>query len=188
MGKGKNMAGQRAPVREPIRGQDAKLGVNEFRSRSGEILKFRPSGGGQFDIPEDLKEDGWSYQWQAQTIYGEPSNDLAQMYANGWRYVTSDSRVGKFFCVPGENADCILRGGLVLMERPEELTEMYIEETNKLTRMQYENLMDKSSDLVVPEGFESKGKVTSRERALAKASRVVKALEGDDNSGIPDED
>jgi hypothetical protein len=178
----------RTALREPLRGAAPMLNPGEFRSRSGEILKFRPTGGGQFDIPEDLKEEGWSYQWQARTVYGDPTNsDLSQMYANGWRYVTPDSRVGQFFCVPGENVDCIERGGLVLMERPQELTDMYVEETNKLTRLQYENLMDKSNDLQVPEGFENKGKKTSRERVLAPASKVNAALEADDN-GTPIEE
>jgi len=181
------MAGVRAPVRESIRDAVPELEKGEVRGRNGEILKFRSTNGDQFDIPEDLIEDGWTYQWQAQTCYGEPSNDLAQMYANGWRYVTSDSRVGKFFLVPGEKAECIVRGGLVLMERPAELTEMYIEEINKKTRLQYEGLMDKSSDLVVPNGFDSRGKEVKRERELVKASKLNKVLSELD-SDIPDED
>ena len=181
------MAVAKSTVREPLRGSDTALKSGEVRGRNGEILKFRSTNGDQFDIPEDLKEEGWTYQWQAQTCYGEPSNDLGQMYANGWRYVTSDSRVGKFFLVPGEIADCIIRGGLVLMERPATLTEMYIEETNKKTRLQYEGLMDKSSDLVCPSGFDSRGKEVKRERELVKASKLNKAL-ADLDSDVPDED
>jgi hypothetical protein len=181
------MAVAKAAVREPLRGAPPELKVGEVRGRNGEILRFRSTGGDQYDIPEDLKEDGWTYQWQAQTVYNEPSNDLSQMYANGWRYVTSESRVGQFFLLPGENANCIVRGGLVLMERPAELTAMYIEETKQKTRLQYDSLMDKSSDLVVPDGFDSRGKDVSRERKLVKASKAVKDLV-DADAGIPDEE
>lgn len=155
-------------IREPMR--DIPLKSGEFRGRNGEILRFRPTTGDQFEIPEELKETGWSYQWQAYTIYGEPSKDLAMMYANNWRYVPINSPIGKYFCIPGETGDCIIRGGQVLMERPQELTDMYIEETNEKTRLQYESLQGKSSDLVVPSGFESGGKVVNRERALARQS------------------
>jgi hypothetical protein len=173
-------------AREPLRGSET-LKPGQFRTRSGEILTFRSTDGSQFDIPEDLKEEGWTYQWQAHTVYNEPSNDLSQMYANGWRYVTSDSRVGKFFLLPGENADCIIRGGLVLMERPEELTRMYVEETNAKTRFQYQTLMDASSDLVVPAGFDNRGKEVRRERKLVKPSKIAKEYV-DADGGIPDED
>jgi len=158
-----------------------------FRARNGEILKFRSSDGSMFDIPEELMEDGWTYQWCVETVLGEPSTDLAQMYANNWRYVTSDSRVGQFFLLPGESADCIRRGGQVLMERPAELTAMYIEETNQKTRLQYEGLMDKSSDLVVPEGFDNRGKKVKREQLLVKGRQTVKELL-DAEDGIPDEE
>jgi hypothetical protein len=169
--------------------EEKKLTPGSFRARNGEILKFRSSDASQLDIPEDLKEPGWSYQWQAHTVYGAPSQDLAQMYANGWRFVTNDSRVGEFFVLPGETGDCIIRGGLVLMERPDELTEMYREETNAKTRLQYASLMDKSSDLAVPEGFESPGKRVSRERTLAEASAARALFEATAGSdGIPDED
>ena len=181
------MAVAKAAAREPLRGNEPKLKAGEVRGRNGEILRFRSTGGDQFDIPEDLLEDGWTYQWQAQTVYNEASNDLAQMYANGWRYVTSESRVGQFFLLPGENANCIVRGGLVLMERPAELTALYVEETRQRTRVQYDGLMDKSSDLAVPDGFDNRGKDVSRERKLVKASKAVKEL-ADISSDIPDED
>jgi hypothetical protein len=181
------MASAKTAVRAPVREKEKDLKPGEFRSRSGEILRFRPTGGNQFDIPEDLMEEGYTYQWQAQSIYNEPSNDLAQMYANGWRYVTSDSRVGQFFLLPNENADCIVRGGLVLMERPAELTDLYVAETDRLTRLQYEGLMNKSSDLSVPDSFENKGKDVSRERRLVRASKVADELV-DAGFGIPDEE
>jgi hypothetical protein len=179
------MAVAKTSAKEALRGDDAPLPRGKFRTRSGEILSFRSTDGSQYDIPEDLKEDGWTYQWQAHTVYNEPSNDLSQMYANGWRYVTSKSRVGQFFLLPGENVDCIVRGGLVLMERPAELTAMYIEETDAKTRFQYQTLMDKSSDLVVPDGFDRRGKQVKRERRLVRASKVAEELAED---GIPDED
>ena len=158
-----------------------------FRSRSGEILRFRPTDGSMLDVPEDLKENGWTYQWCVETVWGEPSTDLIQMYSNGFRPVPADSRIGHFFLPPGVSTDCIRVGGQILMERQEGLTAMYIEETNQKTRLQYEGLMDKSSDLVVPDGFNNRGKEVKRVRKLVKASAVVKDLV-DAEDGIPDEE
>ena len=183
------MAIARAAVRDPIR-KEVSLRPGEFRGRNGEVLRFRSNGGDQFDIPEDLKEEGWTYQWCTATCYGEASNDLSTMYANGWRYVTPDSRVGKFFTVPGENADHILRGGLVLMERPHELTEMYLEETAEKTRFQYATLMDKSSDMPVPDGFDNRGKRVTREVAQVRSRDLPDDLRSGPASTfeLPDEE
>lgn len=168
-------------VREPVRADvraDPRSTPGEFRGRNGEILRFRSSGTEALEIPEDLKEDGWTYQWQAVTVYGEPSHDLAQMYAHGWRYVTADSRVGQYFVLPGENANQVERGGLVLMERPKQLTQMYINETNERTAAQYAQLMDKSADIALPSGFDNRGKSVRRDRELVSS----------DDTSIPDED
>lgn len=165
----------REPARQPVREApraNLRPGPDEFVGRNGEILRFRPSGSAHLDIPEDLKEPGWSYQWQAVTVYGEPSHDLAEMYARGWRYVPVNSAVGQYFVVPGEGADHVLRGGLVLMERPDTLTQMYIDETNELTNEQYVQLMGKSSDLVVPQGFDNHGKSVRRERELVSSDDI----------------
>jgi|SRR5208282_5009919 len=185
--KGSIEAIDKAEENRTSRFTDRSDGAGKFRARNGEILTFRPSNGTQFDIPEDLKEDGWTYQWQTQTVFNEPSTDLSQMYANGWRYVTSDSRVGRFFLLPGEMADCIVRGGLVLMERPAELTEMYLEETNKETRRQYDDLMNKSSDLVVPEGFDNRGKEVHRKRKLMNQKQAMEEL-ANPVSELPDDE
>jgi hypothetical protein len=180
----------RDEVRAPVR--EGGLRRGEFRGRNGEVLRFRSTGSNQFDIPEDLKDPNWSYQWQTFSVYGEPSNDLSMMYANGWRYVPVDSTIGKYFCPAGENVDYILRGGLVLMERPAELTELYVEETNERTRLQYESLQGKSFDLQVPDGFDNRGKQVRRERALARASDLTDTglvpMMHHASDDIPDED
>ena len=93
------MAAPRAKeaVRNPVRAEarpDPRSAPNTFKGRNGELLSFRSSEVGHLDIPEDLKEEGWSYQWQTVTVFGEPSHDIAEMYSRSWRYVTADSRVG----------------------------------------------------------------------------------------------
>ncbi len=177
------MAAPRAKeaVRNPVRAEarpDPRSAPNTFKGRNGELLSFRSSEVGHLDIPEDLKEEGWSYQWQTVTVFGEPSHDIAEMYSRGWRYVTADSRVGQYFIAPGESTQRVERGGLVLMERPAQLTQMYINETNARTAEQFGQLTDKSSDLVVPDGFLNKGKIVRREREVVSS----------DDIDIPDED
>jgi hypothetical protein len=190
MAVSQNRGTVRAPAREPARETDLKPG--EFRGRNGKILKFRPSNGNQYDIPEELKEPGWTYQWQAYTVYGQADVNLSTLLGHGWEFVPVDSPLGQYFCVPGEDANCIIRGGLVLTERPEAMTKMYKDETDSITRMQYESMMSKSSDIELPSGFKNGGKTVEVERASLRQKDLAKmglsTGKNGDLEGIPDED
>jgi hypothetical protein len=126
---------------------------SEFRNRKGEIIKFRPSATNSFEIPEHLQENGWSYQWQAHTVYGEPSEHLVEMLQNHWEFVSPDSDIGRYFNIPGNKSECIVVRGLVLMERDARLTARYKQEARERTEAQYRDMMGKSTDISMPVGF-----------------------------------
>ncbi len=113
---------QRSEVRESIR--------PEIRGRDGQILTRRPTGtsANQFHVPESLMEAGWSMQWVRAECLGkaDPANITDHM-ENGWTPVPA-SRKGfsEFFRTGG--AEHIEREGLILMERPVQLTEQALAE------------------------------------------------------------
>ena len=105
-------------AREPSRSDGVVTG------RNGEILSRKRLDDGKdiFDIPEDLKEPGWDYQWCAVSIVGNTEILLDQnlMFAeNGWRPVPSDRWPGRF--MQAGHKGPIIRGSQMLMERPKAL-------------------------------------------------------------------
>ena len=108
----------RDPSREPARSDGVIYG------RDGEVLsRKRTEVGDIFAIPQELKDDGWDYQWAAVAVAGnqEVLIDQNLMFAeNGWRPVPCDRWPGRF--MPHGHKGPIIRGQQMLMERPMELT------------------------------------------------------------------
>jgi hypothetical protein len=154
---------QQLPNRQLSGRDDAHAGLKpgKARGRNGEILSRNKDLDDPRNVPEHLKEDGWTYQWNRCECFGKPDpQEINRMMNNGWRYVKPDSKLGRIYGVTG--ADFIEIGGLVLMERPKSLTDEAIEEDMEKTGRQYAELMSKSSDLVVPDGFEASSKIVKR--------------------------
>ena len=114
----------RRPVRAPIREGEIKLRPGEYAGRNGEILKRSPvKAGNKFDIPDDIKEPGWSYQWIRHTIYNSTEySELPTMKRAGWREVPPDGLRGYFREQTPEGQNYIADEGLILVERPEGMT------------------------------------------------------------------
>lgn len=106
--------------REPVR-QAARNGV--VVGRNGEVLtRKRTSTGDIFDIPANLIEPGWEFQWCAVTVVGNSEILMDQnlmMAENGWRAVPAERFPGRF--MPEGHKGSIIRGGQMLMERPKTL-------------------------------------------------------------------
>jgi len=108
-------SGGREPTREALRD-----GV--VVGRDGEILtRKRTTTGDIFDVPRELIEFGWEYQWNAVTVVGNSEVLIDQnlmMSENGWRPVPADRPgfIGRFTAVGQKGS--IIRGGQRLDERP----------------------------------------------------------------------
>jgi hypothetical protein len=138
----------RSPARAELRAKGQVFG------RDGEILARNKNFEETYSIPDHLKEKGWSYQWNRMTYYGKDDvPEMTRMMDNGWRYVKPDSDIGKSYGMTTGDKDYIEIGGLVLMERPQSLTDEALEESRMRTAAQYDSLMGKSNDLSVPDGF-----------------------------------
>lgn len=118
-------AATRTPVREPTRTPARSPGRGEALGRNGEILsRKRTQAGDIFEIPKDLVPQGWAYQWAAVSVTGNTEILLDQnlMFAeNGWRPVPSYRYPGRF--MPAGHKGSIIRGGQMLMERPQSLSD-----------------------------------------------------------------
>ncbi len=111
----------RAPLREPVH-QPARPGILEARGRNGEILSRsnRADPVDQFELPREMIEKGWSYQWVRKSCYNkdDPAN-LTNHHMNAWRPVPATRCPGHFHA--HDYTGAIERDGLVLMERPTSL-------------------------------------------------------------------
>jgi hypothetical protein len=153
-------------VREPVRAPIAPVAAHgRSRRRKGSVDRFH--------VPAEAIPEGWTYQWCRKSIFGQP--DIAHqvgLQENGWTPVPSDRHKGLF--MPTGHVGDIERDGLVLMERPSELTaEARAEDkaaADALTRMQQEQL-----GMALPQAFDRvKPDIrTGYERGPAQAKQAV---------------
>jgi len=155
-------------IREPIKDGPVKIRTGEYYGRNGEILKRVPaSRGNQFDFPEELKEKNWSYQWVRHSCYNNTDHsEISVMKRAGWREVAPDALKGYFKEDVPEGQNCIIREGLVLMERPEGMTREAQEEELRKANFQYGAQIEKRFDAEapLPTGFVPHMREIQRER------------------------
>lgn len=76
----------------------------------------------QFSIDPSIIPEGWTYEWKRQSVYGwEDRQHQVKLGQNGWTPVPAERHAG-VFTAPSYKGP-IERDGLVLMERPDVLTE-----------------------------------------------------------------
>jgi hypothetical protein len=150
----------RPPVRPDVRPEQRppqRLEPGQFIGRDGEILSFargQEYGADEFHVPEEMKEPGWSYQWIAATVHNKPNHgEMREMMANGWRPV-KPTQLGGYFERYAEGRDHIEYKGLILMERPEAMTEAARERDRRAADAQFgRHLKRVDSDVAMPKGF-----------------------------------
>lgn len=113
--------------RQPLRPapRDAES-MDRAAARSAELL-----GSGSLDtdtadkyfIDPDVIPDGWSYEWKRKTVYNQedPSYQV-ELVRMGWEPVPTKRHPEMM--PQGWTGETIERDGMVLMERPEEITSM----------------------------------------------------------------
>jgi len=164
-------------AREPRDEIRPTLRTGEVLGRDGTVKRRNKNFDDPHAVPEEYKEPGWTYQWNRMSCFNAPDPmEMNRMLDNGWEYVRPSSRLGQLYGV--KDADYIEIGGLVLMERREELTNEALEENRRKTAEQYGALMDRSSDLSVPKGYENRGKkVTKTGREAIRAGSLTQIPE-----------
>jgi hypothetical protein len=90
--------------------------------RVGQRMIMR-TGSNRFEFNRDLIPQGMSYEWKRCTLYGqEDTEHLVDLEQNGWEPVPSERHPelsGRRAVAGSKN----VRGGLMLMERPIEITD-----------------------------------------------------------------
>lgn len=133
----------RQSVQTPIR-QETAIAHGRTRKRKGSI--------DQFEVPQNLVPDGWTYEWKAKEVIGMPQTaHMVGLFENGWTTVPSERHEG-YFMAPGHRGE-ISRGGLVLMERPVELTAEARAEERAAT-MGLVNAQKQQLGLSLPDSFD----------------------------------
>lgn len=111
-------------LRPPLRSDEPR---RDAAARAKEIMDHIGGEFGEqadiFHIPADIIPDGWSYEWKEYIVLGkvDPSRQV-ELNRTGWEPVPS-SRHPEL--MPGDSKEPhILRKGMRLMERPQEVTDM----------------------------------------------------------------
>lgn len=110
----------RRRVREPIKEGEVQLRKGEYMGRNGAILKRTPAkAGNKYDLPDDIKEHGWDYQWVRHSLYNNTEfSELPTMKRAGWSEVHPEALKGYFREQGAEGQNCITMEDLILVERP----------------------------------------------------------------------
>lgn len=88
-----------------------------------------------FYVPIDEIPEGSSYEWKRWSVNGlEDPFYIAQMREQGWEPVNPKSH--PTWVPPGYSQPHIIKGGMILMERPQSLTDEAKAENRKLAKQQ----------------------------------------------------
>lgn len=109
--------GTRDPVREPARSG----GVIVMGRDGEELTRRRTAVGDKYHIDLSEVPHGWTYQWNAVTVFGKEVESDLLMHENGWRAVPSSRFPGRW--TPRGHDGQIVVDGLRLEERPASLTQ-----------------------------------------------------------------
>ncbi len=108
-------------LRSPMRSEDPRRDAAERAKQIMEHLGGLDGNAGEFDIDPSIIPDGWSYEWKQLTVLGavDPSRQI-ELARNGWEPVPTARHPEM---MPAGTAERnIVRKGMQLMERPEEVT------------------------------------------------------------------
>ena len=114
---------ERPPVRpEPSRGEDPR---ERAAKRAAEIrghVEDLDEGTDKFYVPQSIIPDGWTYEWKTLTVLNaeNPAHQV-ELARRGWEAVPA-SRHPEMM-PHGWTGKTILRDGMILMERPKEITD-----------------------------------------------------------------
>lgn len=116
---------ERPPMRVNPKAEDprerARRRAEQIREHLGEL----DEGTDEFFIPSQIIPDGWTYEWKRHTIYNqEDPAYTVQLAREGWEVVPVDRCPSHRAMMPATwTKNSIERKGMVLMERPIDITE-----------------------------------------------------------------
>ena len=118
----------RPPMRDEPEARTPERGDGLIRNRLGEVInvdRVTSQDDDKFDLIRMgiHPEAGWTYEWRVKSIKGAvASEQMVEDAQRGWTPVPAERHDGK--CMPKGFAGAIERGGLILCERPAQLTKI----------------------------------------------------------------
>lgn len=127
-------------------------------------------GTDEYYIELGIIPDGWCYEWKTRTILGaeDPAHQVA-LARKGWEIVPA-SRHPELMPMGYKGVD-ITRKGMVLMERPMEITQEALQASHRRARMQ---MRDKEAQLTNAKGGEFER--TNKGDPLVKINKKYEAI------------
>ena len=115
---------ERAPVRPPLRAEMREDSRARAKRRTAEIT----ANGGldidtvdKFFIDKSRVPDGWDYEWKRDATFGkEDPSYMSALLMTGWEPVPTEDMPE---LMPGMKEPAIRRDGMILMQRPKEISE-----------------------------------------------------------------
>ena len=125
----------------------------------------------EFFIDPDIIPDGWTYEWKRETLLGmDMESHFVHLSQMGWEAVPTKRHPE--LMPMGSAKKNIVRKGMMLMERPEELTQEVRDIERRKAR---ERVMTREQQLasVQPGHFER----TNKDNSMVKVKRTYEAME-----------
>lgn len=129
-----DVAVDRPPLRPAMRGEDSRA---RAKRRAEEIKK---NGGldvdsvDKFHIDRNRVPDGWEWEWKRDTTFGkEDPSYMSALLMSGWEPVPTDDMPE---LMPGMKEAAIRRDGMILMQRPKEISDLARERELRAARGQ----------------------------------------------------
>jgi hypothetical protein len=126
----------RPSLRPDLRAEDPRAAAEARAKEILEHLDGMDEGTDEFYISADMIPDGWTYEWKRRLILGkpDPAYDVS-LRRTGWQDVPASRHPEMMPLGIAGNAS-IERKGMVLMERPQQITDRIVQRDKKLARDQ----------------------------------------------------
>lgn len=112
----------RSPVRPPVREEDPRARAAARAAQIRDHIGDLDGGTDEFYIPASYVPDGWTYEWKRRTIFNqEDPAYTVQLAQEGWEPVPAGRHPEMM--PTNWDKDTIERKGMILMERPREISE-----------------------------------------------------------------
>lgn len=112
----------RAPMRPAMREEDPRARAARRAAELRDHLGEEPDGVDEFFIDPNDIPDGWDYEWKAKFVLGqEQATHILALRRAGWEEVPTSRHPS--YMPMGSDLPYIERKGMVLMERPKEITD-----------------------------------------------------------------
>ena len=160
----------RQEMRRPMREEDPRTRAARRAAEIRNHIGNMDEGTDEFYVPVHEIPDGWTYEWKRKSVLGQ--EDAAHQIAlarKGWEPVPASRHPS--FMPDGGNFNTIERKGMILMERPAEVTEEARQIEMRRARMQVRQKEEQLNS--APSGqFERQNK----ENSLVKVKKSYEAV------------